>query len=37
MISGAHERLWASGRSRMYSGPSAAVEPIIQAVAQTIH
>src|SRR5207237_4344551 len=26
-----------SGRSRMYSGPRAAVEPIIQAVAQTIH
>src|SRR6184192_2891043 len=30
-------KIQASGRSRMYSGPSAAVEPIIQAVAQTIH
>src|SRR5207253_7263587 len=30
-------KIQASGRSRMYSGPSSAVEPIIQAVAQTIH
>src|SRR3989440_6768626 len=42
--SGAITKYWkripniqASGRSRMYSGPSAAVEPIIQAVAHTIH
>src|SRR5205085_8856584 len=30
-------KIQASGRSRMYSGPSAAVEPIVQAVARTIH